>query len=136
VATLPIAKFHGVGPKTAAKMHAPGIETGADLRGQTLAFLQDRFGKAGNWYFEIARGQDDRPVQPDRERKSSGSETKPPAAIVSPRREGSPLAAQNRLGRLAGVIRFAEAFPAVPDATPVTGKARWARKEINNRRRI
>jgi DNA polymerase-4 len=75
VAALPIAKFHGVGPKTAAKMHALGIETGADLRGQTLAFLQERFGKAGNWYFEIARGQDDRPVQPDRERKSSGSET-------------------------------------------------------------
>jgi DNA polymerase IV len=62
VATLPIAKFHGVGSKTAAKMHALGIETGADLRGQTPAFLQERFGKAGNWYFEIARGQDDRPV--------------------------------------------------------------------------
>jgi DNA polymerase IV len=40
VATLPIAKFHGVGPKTAAKMHALGIETGADLRRQTLDFLQ------------------------------------------------------------------------------------------------
>jgi DNA polymerase IV len=39
VATLPIAKFHGVGPKTAAKMHALGIEIGADLRGQTLAWL-------------------------------------------------------------------------------------------------
>ena len=72
VATLPIAKFHGVGPKTAAKMHALGIETGADLRRQTLAFLQERFGKAGSWYFEIAHGRDDRPVQPDRERKSSG----------------------------------------------------------------
>jgi DNA polymerase IV len=75
VAALPIAKFHGVGPKTAAKMHTFGIETGADLRRQTLEFLQARFGKAGNWYFEIARGRDDRPVQSDRERKSSGSET-------------------------------------------------------------
>jgi DNA polymerase IV len=37
VAALSIAKFHGVGPKTAAKMRALGIETGADLRGQTLA---------------------------------------------------------------------------------------------------
>ena len=64
VATLPIAKFHGVGPKTAAKMHALGVETGADLRGQTLAFLQERFGNAGYWYFEMARGLDDRPVQP------------------------------------------------------------------------
>ena len=72
VAGLPIAKFHGVGPKTAAKMHALGIETGADLRRQTLELLQARFGKAGSWYFEIARGRDDRPVQSDRERKSSG----------------------------------------------------------------
>jgi DNA polymerase IV len=54
VAALPIAKFHGVGPKTAAKMHALGIETGADLRRQTLEFLRARFGKAGHWYFEIA----------------------------------------------------------------------------------
>jgi DNA polymerase IV len=75
VAALPIAKFHGVGPKTAAKMHALGIETRADLRRQTLGFLQERFGKGGHWYFEIARGRDDRSVQPNRERKSSGSET-------------------------------------------------------------
>ena len=75
VAELPVAKFHGVGPKTAARMHALGIETGADLRGQTLAFLQNHFGKAGSWYYEIARGRDDRQVEPDRERKSSGSET-------------------------------------------------------------
>jgi len=47
VATLPVAKFHGVGPKTAVKMRALGIETGADLRRQTLSFLQDHFGKAG-----------------------------------------------------------------------------------------
>ena len=31
VATLAVAKFHGVGPKTAVKMRALGIETGADL---------------------------------------------------------------------------------------------------------
>jgi DNA polymerase IV len=75
VASLPVAKFHGVGPVTAAKMRALGIETGADLRRQTLDFLRSHFGKSGIWYYELARGQDDRPVQPDRERKSSGSET-------------------------------------------------------------
>jgi DNA polymerase IV len=75
VATLAVAKFHGIGPKTTARMHALGIETGVDLRRQTLDFLQRNFGKAGNWYYNIARGQDDRPVQADRERKSSGSET-------------------------------------------------------------
>ena len=73
VASLPVSKFHGVGPKTAGKMHALGIETGADLRSQTLAFLQHHFGKAGASYYEIAQGRDSRAVQPDRERKSSGS---------------------------------------------------------------
>jgi DNA polymerase IV len=75
VATLPVAKFHGVGPKTTVKMRALRSETGADLRRQTLDFLQDRFGNSGSWYYNIARGRDDRLVQPDRERKSSGSET-------------------------------------------------------------
>ena len=56
VASLPVAEFHGVGPKTAAKMHALGIETGVDLRGPTVDFLRNHFGKAGSWYFEIARG--------------------------------------------------------------------------------
>jgi DNA polymerase-4 len=86
VAALPIAKFHGVGPKKAAKMHALGIETGADLRHQTLEFLRARFGKAGHWYFEIARGRDDRRVQSDRERKSSGSETTFSEDLIDPAR--------------------------------------------------
>lgn len=75
VAALPVAKFHGVGPATAAKMHGLGIQTGADLRALSLAELQARFGKSGGWYFGIARGIDERPVNPNRERKSSGSET-------------------------------------------------------------
>ena len=69
VATLPVVKFHRVGPKTAAKMHALGIETGADLRSRTLT-LQGDFGKSGSWYYEISRGREHRPVRPDRERKS------------------------------------------------------------------
>lgn len=75
VETLPVARFHGVGPVTAARMQALGIETGADLRAKSLAFLQEHFGSAAEWYHAIARGQDDRPVNPDRTRKSSGSET-------------------------------------------------------------
>jgi DNA polymerase-4 len=53
VASLRVAKFHGVGPVTAAKMHALEIETGADLRRQTLDFLRQHFGKSGNWYFDL-----------------------------------------------------------------------------------
>ena len=84
VATPAVAKFHGVGPKTAVKMRALSIETGADLARQTLSFLQDHFGKAGSWCFDIARGRDDRSVEPDRERKSSGSETTFPEDLTDP----------------------------------------------------
>jgi DNA polymerase IV len=75
IAALPIAKFHGVGPVTAAKMQRLGIATGADLRAQTLAFLQQHFGKSAGWFLGVARGEDDRPVVANRPRKSSGSET-------------------------------------------------------------
>ncbi len=74
VAVLKIGKFHGVGPATAAKMERLGIFTGADLRQQSLEFLTEHFGKAGPRFFAIARGEDQRPVNPDRERKSVGSE--------------------------------------------------------------
>jgi DNA polymerase IV len=74
VETLPIKKFHGVGPATAGKMNRLGIETGLDLRAQTLPFLQQHFGKSGPYYYWIARGIDERPVQADRVRKSIGAE--------------------------------------------------------------
>jgi DNA polymerase-4 len=72
---LPIKKFHGVGPATAGKMHGLGIETGLDLRAQTLPFLMHHFGKAGHYYYWIARGIDEREVSADRARKSIGVET-------------------------------------------------------------
>ncbi len=74
VATLPVRKFHGVGPATAAKMERLGIVTGADIREKSLQWLDAHFGKSGGWYFNISRGIDDRPVNPHRERKSIGSE--------------------------------------------------------------
>src|SRR5690349_5657787 len=77
VASLPISKFHGVGPVTAAKMQRLGIRTGADLRAKSLAFLEQHFGKSATWYLGIANGDDERPVVADRPRKSSGSETEP-----------------------------------------------------------
>ena len=75
VERLPISRFHGVGPVTAARMERLGIFTGADLRRQPLEFLERHFGKSGPWYHAISRGVDERPVNPDRERKSSGAET-------------------------------------------------------------
>lgn len=75
VESLSVGQFHGIGRVTAEKMNALGIFTGLDLRQQTEEFLRRHFGKAGGYYFQIARGIDNRPVEPDRVRKSVGSET-------------------------------------------------------------
>ena len=75
IESLPVRKFHGVGPATAARMQALGIETGADLRDKSLDFLNRHFGSSGSWYYWISRGVDRRQVKPDRERKSVGAET-------------------------------------------------------------
>jgi DNA polymerase IV len=72
---LPVGKFHGIGPATQAKMEGLGIRTGADLKGQTLEFLREHFGKVGPYYYALARGIDERPVCADRVRKSVGAET-------------------------------------------------------------
>jgi DNA polymerase-4 len=74
VEDLPVGRFHGIGPATSAKMNGLGIQTGLDLRAQTLHFLQQHFGKAGTHYYWISRGIDHRHVRPDRVRKSVGAE--------------------------------------------------------------
>ena len=74
VATLPVRRFHGVGPVTGAKMARLGIRTGADLRAQSLAWLEAHFGRSGSYYYRAARGEDDRPVREDRPYKSVGAE--------------------------------------------------------------
>ncbi len=74
VETLEISKFHGVGRVTAEKMHKMGIFTGKDLREKSVDFLIKHFGKVGKYYFDIARGIDSRPVNPDSIRKSIGVE--------------------------------------------------------------
>ena len=74
VEQLPVKKFHGVGPATAERMHRLGIETGADLKARDREFLVEHFGKAGPYFYGIARGIDTREVQPNRERKSFGAE--------------------------------------------------------------
>ena len=74
VEVLPVGKFHGVGPATTTKMNRFGIETGLDLKAQSLSFLQQHFGKLGPYFYSIARGIDDRPVRADRIRKSIGAE--------------------------------------------------------------
>lgn len=74
IARLPIESFWGVGPVTARKMHQLGIYNGAQLRDCSLAMLTRQFGKAGAIYYHFARGEDDRPVEAMRIRKSIGCE--------------------------------------------------------------
>ncbi len=74
VETLPVGKFHGIGPATSTKMNALGLYTGLDMRNQSLEFMQTNFGKAGSYYYWISRGVDNREVRADRIRKSVGAE--------------------------------------------------------------
>lgn len=75
VEQLPIEKFHGIGKVTAAKMHGLGIKIGADLKQWAEADLVGQFGKSGRFYYQIARAQDNRLVEPNRVLKSVGAET-------------------------------------------------------------
>ena len=117
-----------LGSETTFKMRALGIETGADLRRQTLDFLQDRFGKSGSWHYNIARGWDERPVQPDRERKSLGSGRR------SPEDRTDPIQIE------AGVIAMSDEVWAWCEKTnsrcrTVTVKIKWADFQISTRSR-
>jgi DNA polymerase-4 len=96
VASLPVARFHGVGPVTARKMERLGIISGADLRDWSLPALQAHFGSSADWYWRICRGIDDREVKPDRPYKSVSAERTFDEDLIDPAR----LAAE--LERIAG----------------------------------
>jgi DNA polymerase-4 len=91
VASLPVARFHGVGPVTARKMERLGILTGADLRDWSLPALEAQFGSSGAWYHRICRGIDEREVRPDRPYKSVSAERTFDEDLVDPRRLGDEL---------------------------------------------
>ncbi len=74
VQSLPIRRFHGVGPKGAEKMTKLGIATGADLAQKDAEWLRAHFGSFGDYLFRAARGIDLRPVRANRIRKSIGGE--------------------------------------------------------------
>ena len=71
---LPVRKIWGVGPKSAERFALEGIKTCADLQRFTLPELARRHGKWGHELYRLCRGLDDRPVEPDRERKSLSNE--------------------------------------------------------------
>lgn len=71
---LDIRKFYGVGNVTAEKMYKLGIFTGKDLKTKSLEFLEEKFGKSGNFYFNVVRGIHTSEVKPHRIPKSVGAE--------------------------------------------------------------
>ena len=71
---LDIKKFYGVGKVMKDKMYRHGIYTGKDLKGKTLEFLSENFGKSGAYYYDIVRGIHNSEVKSDRTRKSLAAE--------------------------------------------------------------
>ena len=75
IRAMPIGAFHGIGRATETRMKALEIHSGSDLESWPLDDLRRHFGRSAEYYYQIARGLDERPVRADRIRKSWGAET-------------------------------------------------------------
>ena len=77
-----------------------------DVRAADLQLLRDTVGSLADWLRQLANGVDDRPVTPNREAKSSGSENTYPEDLTDldddPRRDRRDGGARDRLARSAG----------------------------------
>lgn len=71
---LPVGKIWGVGKKTQEKLEGMGIHTCGDLQEMSAVELDRRFGKFGRELFKLCRGEDEREVVVERERKSMSTE--------------------------------------------------------------
>jgi DNA polymerase-4 len=74
LAPLPAGRLWGIGPKTLPRVEAAGVRTIGDVAGLDETRLYALFGRAGAYYRDLARGLDDREVDPSRERKSISTE--------------------------------------------------------------
>jgi DNA polymerase IV len=93
---LPVDALWGVGPVTAKRLRAKGIERLVDVRAADLELLRGTVGSLADWLRQLANGIDDRPVVPNREAKSSGSENTYPEDLTdidTIRREVAEMAA-------------------------------------------
>ena len=79
---LPVDALWGVGPVTATKLRARGIERLVDVRTTDERLLREAVGSMADWLRQLANGIDDRPVTPHREAKSSGSENTYPEDLT------------------------------------------------------
>jgi DNA polymerase-4 len=72
---LPVGRLWGVGKVTGAVFERLGVSTIGQLRKLSVKALRDTFGAAGEHYWRLSQGIDDRRVVPDREAKSISHET-------------------------------------------------------------
>src|SRR6185295_1818710 len=79
---LPVDALWGVGPVTARKLRAQGIERLTDVREIDASDLRRTVGSLADWLKQLAQGVDERPVVPNRASKSSGSESTYPQDII------------------------------------------------------
>jgi len=79
---LPVDALWGVGPVTAAKLRVRGIDRLVDVRTADPQLLRETVGSLADWLTQLANGIDERPVTPNREAKSSGSENTYPIDLT------------------------------------------------------
>jgi DNA polymerase IV len=79
---LPVDALWGVGPVTAKKLRARGIGKLVDVRTANEQILRETVGSMADWLRQLANGIDDRPVVPNRETKSSGTENTYPEDLT------------------------------------------------------
>jgi DNA polymerase-4 len=79
---LPVDALWGVGPVTAKKLRAKGIDRLVDVRTADAQLLRDTVGSLADWLRQLANGVDDRPVVANREAKSSGTENTYPEDLI------------------------------------------------------
>jgi DNA polymerase-4 len=125
---LSVIKIPGIGRVTDAQLAKLGIRTVADLEKKSLDFLEREFGKFGGYLHDIARGIDDSPVTPWRERLSYGAEETFPRDIL----ETGPLL---EFLRECAARVFSELKEEGKHARTVTLKIKYADFQLVTRRR-
>ena len=126
LAPLPVDRLPGVGRATERLLAARGVTTVGDLRRFELATLTASLGRFGERLYELCRGVDEHPVEPDRPTRSLSTETT--------------FASDRRLDELDGVVTaaarevFAQAERRGRIARTVTVKLRTARFRTLTRR--
>jgi DNA polymerase IV len=93
---LPIDALWGVGPVTARKLRGIGLERLVDVRQADPELLQQAVGSYAGWLVRLAHGDDDRPVEPHRERKSVGTESTFASDLADPEEISGLLAGMAR----------------------------------------